>query len=342
MNPDLADVVLLDALTGRIAVCAAAALPELNGSWMLTLDGRRAAGGSFRCGAPAAGERREIPLSVDIPPTYPGERIELHVSLNAGPRVVSWTFPLPTYRRKPFPPGPEHTVGIRSDATQAIISGGKLAAVVTASGLRELRHKGVPLIASAMRMQLWRSEKELPESLAELPRMRVSPDRFGATPDCVECHALILPRRMDWDELEFTQRFTPLTAGAIRCEFEFVVPDSFAGIPQLAVGFTPEAGLTRARYFSAAPSGFSESDAPAGRTDFAAWTDAHGAGLLAASAGMPLIVRTSPDESARVEFVCRTAEDGPIAAGRFRMALILAPLTQDDDPVPLARRLQQG
>lgn len=342
MNPDFADVTLLDALTGRIAVRATAALPELSGLWTLTVDGRRIAGGPFRCGAPAAGERREVPLSVEIPPTCPGERIELHVTLNAGPHAGSWTFPLPTYYRKPFPPEPEHTVGIRSDAAQAIISGGKLAAVVTASGLRDLRHKGVPLLASAIRMQLWRSEAELTGPLAELPRMRVSPDRFGATPDSVECHALILPRRMDWDELEFTQRFTPLTAGAIRGEFEFVVPDSFAGLPQLAVGFAPAPELVRARYFSAAPSGFSESDVPEGRTDFAALTDAHGAGLLVAAAGAPLIVRNPPDGSTRLDFACRTAEDGPIAAGRFRMALILAPLTPDNDPVPLARQLRLG
>jgi hypothetical protein len=69
----------------------------------------------------------------------------------------------------------------------------------------------------------------------KLDRLKVAADRFVSNGTSVECHALALPTLMEMDELEFTQRFTPQNDGSIRYDAEFVVPESFTGIPRLGV-----------------------------------------------------------------------------------------------------------
>ena len=339
---------LLDPLTGRVALLAASDLPGFSGVWTLEIDGRRAAGGKFLGEAMSAGERREIPLSVETPPTFPGETIVLHVTLD---RLGEWTFPLPPYRLMPFPrPKFVCTTGVRADAAQAILSGGKLSAVVTADGLRELRYKGRPLLASAMRLKLTGDGPEPDERIRalELPRLPVHCDRFAADAEGVECHALVLPKKMALDELEFTQRFVPLTEEAIRCELGFAVPDSFAGVPMLGVRFELSPELTRATFFHTADGRFTATTAAsaepgAHRADFAAFRDDSGAGLLVTAAGAALTILTaSEDGKPEIALACRIREDGPIAAGDFRTAFCFAPLTGESDPARIARRLRLG
>ena len=173
-------------------------------------------------------------------------------------------------------------------------------------------------------------------------------DRFTADATGVECHALVLPRQMALDELEFTQRFEPLTAEAIRCELEFAVPDSFAGVPMLGVGFDLIPELTRAAFYRTEDGCFTATAADATgsgihRADFAAFRDDSGSGLLVTAAGASLTVVTESDgNNPRIALACRTREERPIAAGNFRTAFLFAPLASDTDPVRLARLLRLG
>jgi len=334
-----AEVTLSDPLTGRIAVRAADALPELVGAWELQVDGVAVSGGRFR-GALAAGATREFLLSVETPPTYPGAVIALVVEL-AG--IGRWQFPLPPYFNRPFPPQPEHTAGVRFEPTQAMLSGGKLAAVVTANGLRELRYKGRHLLTAGPRLKLHGDAPETDPRLAELEpeRLPVSCDRFTSDGESVECHALVLPRKMELDELEFTQKFTPLTVEAIRYELGFAVPESFAGIPRLGVELALNAELDRVTVFSARE-GLRTGRPFRAECEFAAFRDAAGYGLLIAAAGAPLYLTAAAAHPERVELALRVRENSPIAAGNFRGALYFAPLTPDADAAPMARRLRLG
>jgi len=102
--------------------------------------------------------------------------------------------------------------------------------------MRELRYNGEKLFTGGPRLSLYRAGL-VPESLKnlKLDRLKVAADRFVSDGSSVECHAIALPTLMEMDELEFTQRFTPQEDGSIRYDAEFVVPESFAGIPRLGV-----------------------------------------------------------------------------------------------------------
>jgi hypothetical protein len=150
---------------------------------------------------------------------------------------------------------------------------------------------------------------------------------------------------MDLDELEFTQRFVPLDSGAIRYETEFIVPESFAGLPRLGVEFALAEQLTRVNCFPHEPA-----------ADFAAFTDADGNGLLIAAAGYPVrftvlpydeyalldSVSPAPDGKLHLNIDCRNSRDFAIGAGRYRMVLYFAPLKSGDDPALTARMLRMG
>ena len=342
MPNDSAEIILLDALTGRIAVRANAALPELTGQWHLRIGKNAGPGGNLRHGAMAAGETCDFPLSVRIPPSAPGENIMLDIALDLDPRVER-SFRLPVYCRVPAEPSEAfYTVGVRFDPTQAAISGGKLAAVVTANGLRELRYRGRHLLNSGFRLQLWRDGNVGDDRIRalDLPHLPVSCDRFTSDGSGVECHALVLPRQMALDELEFTQRFTPLTDEAIRYELDFVVPDSFAGVPQLGVSFSPSPELSRA--FSD-HGGFAPGSAPM-ETEFVAFREDSGAGLLIAAAGeqpLTVIPGAAGESEPRTLLAIRAREQSAIAAGDHRAAWYLAPLRPKDDPAKLARALRR-
>ena len=348
------EVLLRDGLTCRIAIRSLdAALENLPGSWELTVDGKGVAAGKFLTGRIAPGEEKEILLGAEVPVTYPGEKIFLHLTID-GKRVA---LPLPVYMLKPFPrPAQQYTTGVRADAAQAIISGGKLAAVITANGMRELRWRGEHLLAVPPRLMMWQYDAQLNEKVAalELDRIRISADRFGSDGQSVECHALALPRRMDLDELEFTQRFEPLDSGAIRYETEFIVPDSFAGVPRLGVEFAlpPELKFAGCCHCETGMSQTAPS-VPTGM-EFAAFRTEAGNGLLIVAAGAQALLQVLPyseyellesasprqDGRSYLTVDCRNSRSGEIGSGRFRMALIFASLAAGEDAALKARMLR--
>ena len=346
------DVELLDALTGRVGIknISGMQLSGFQGKWELTVDDRICGGGRFLPGDLAPDAGREILLSVEIPPVYPGEKIGLTVFFYNRENVGCgrFYFDLPPVMYKAFPKDKnEYITAIRPDISSAMISSGKLSAVITSGGMRELRYRGTLLTASAPRLSLWQYGCDKCEKIKalELDRIRISADRFTSDECAVECHALALPRRMDLDELEFTQRFVPLSNGAIRYETEFIVPESFAGLPRIGVEFSLVPELTGVYRFPAA-----------GAMEFAAFTGADGNGLLIAAAGYPVIMTVLPgdeytllehpeivpDGKLHVAIDCRNAGIAPVGAGRYRMMLIFAPLTAAEDPALKARMLRMG
>lgn len=232
-------VELLDELTGRIAVTCREKLGRVMGKWQLEVDGKRASFGQFLLNDLAAGEKREYLLSVEVPDLYYGQCAILIIRFydEKNQPVAGESFPLPPPAYLMPPVGKEQFfTGVRFDVSQAIISSGKLSAVIDANGMRELRYNGEKLLLSGPRIALWRVGM-VPDELKDLAldRIRISTDRFVSDGKSVECHALALPKKMEMDELEFTQRFTPQNDGSIRYDAEFVVPECFAGIPRLGV-----------------------------------------------------------------------------------------------------------
>ena len=120
--------------------------------------------------------------------------------------------------------------------------------------MRELRFNGEKLLTGGPRLALFRAGM-VPEALKglKLDRIKIAPDRFVSDGKSVECHALALPALMEIDELEFTQRFTPQNDGSIRCDAEFVVPESFAGIPRLGVLFRLPGSMKQVSYLGNGP-----------------------------------------------------------------------------------------
>lgn len=349
---DILSVELTDALTGRITVknCSGSgSLSGIAGAWQIISGGERCSGGRFLTGAFLPQESREILLSLEIPEVSPGAEPFLEVEFSrreSGEVIHTATFALPAVMYKIQDDGC-FTTGIRADASQAMISGGKISAVISAGGMRELRYKGEHLLSETPRLTLWQHgcEKDSRIAALNLDRIRISPDRFTAGNSAVECHALALPRQMELDELEFTQRFVPLTSGAIRYETEFIVPESFAGVPRLGVEFAGVPALSEISVFP---------DEKA--AEFIALKDSDGTGLLVASAGYPVRISTLPyseyalidtvhplpDGKIHVTVDCRNSQEAYIGAGRFRMVLFFAPLAPGEDPAEKARRLRLG
>ena len=233
------EVELLDELTGRIAVSCRQSVSRVMGRWQLEVDGKRDSFGQFLLNGMVPGERREFLLSVEVPDLHYGERAVLIIRFydenNVELAAESFLLPPPAY----FPETPakeQFFTGVRFDVSQAIISSGKLSAVIDANGMRELLYNGEKRSLSGPRISLWRSQM-VPEKLKELEldRIRISADRFVSDGKSVESHALVLPKKMEMDELEFTQKFTPQEDGSIRYDAEFVVPECFADIPRLGV-----------------------------------------------------------------------------------------------------------
>lgn len=232
-------VYLLDESTGRIAVCSWIDQQKITGRWQLEIDGRRHSFGQFLLTGMTAKEVREYLLSVEVPDMYYGETAVLIIRFynQDDQEIAVEKFILPPPARLTKPAEKEQFfTGLRFDISRAEISSGKLSAVIGADGMRELRYNGEKLLTSGPRLSLWRAQRT-PESLNDLAldRPRISADRFVSDGKSVECHSLFLPRKMEMDELEFTQRFTPQEDGSIRYDMEFVVPESFSGIPRLGV-----------------------------------------------------------------------------------------------------------
>ena len=248
---------LLDDATGRIEVECCKAHREVSGKWQLEVDGVRHSFGRFLIRDMASGECREFLLSVEVPDMPWGSADRLIVSLTGGNDAViaRESFPMtPPARSLPEKAAGEFFTGVRFDVSQAIISSGKLSAVIDAGGMRELRINGEKLLAGGPRLALFRAGM-VPEKLRtlKLDRLKVAPDRFVSDGKSVECHALALPSLMEIDELEFTQRFTPQEDGAIRYDAEFVVPESFAGVPRLGVLFRLPGMMSEVDYLGNGP-----------------------------------------------------------------------------------------
>ena len=235
---DLPEVILLDESTGRIAVRAASPSPKLTGKWRLSASGTALADGQFAVEPLSAGGSREYLLSVELPDLPPDVQALLHVDLfsSSPDPAVSAHFVLPPPARLLPPPAQEFFTGVRFDAAQAIISSGKLSAVIDVNGLLGLFCSGDPLLLPGSR-PVWTRGGILPDALraAGAERMKLSRDRFSSDGKMVECHALALPARMELDELEYTQKFTPMNDGSLRMDLEFVVPECFTGLPRLGV-----------------------------------------------------------------------------------------------------------
>ena len=248
---------LVDGMTGRIAVLCREKSGKVSGKWQLEIDGVRHSFGQFLISEMAAGESREYLLSVEVPDMFYGSyaRLIIRLSDENGNLVAEENFPMtPPAWLMPEKAAGEFFTGLRFDVSQAIISSGKLSAVIDASGMRELRINGEKLLNSGPRLALFRAGM-VPEKLRalKLDRIKIAPDRFVSDGKSVECHALALPTLMEIDELEFTQRFTPQTDGTIRYDAEFVVPESFAGIPRLGVLFRLPGTMNEVTYLGNGP-----------------------------------------------------------------------------------------
>ncbi|MBE6377669.1 MAG: hypothetical protein E7051_02490 [Lentisphaerae bacterium] len=248
---------LLDESTGRISVHSSEFQKKIIGKWQLEINGIRRSFGQFRLSNLNEGEVRELLLSVEVPDLCYGETAVLIIRCfdEAGTLTGCDQFilPPPAYVMVPACKE-EYFTGVRFDVSQAMISSGKLSAVIAADGMRELRYNGVKLLSSGPRLALWRAQ-EMPEKFAELnlDRMRISPDRFVSDGRSIECHALALPKKMELDELEFTQRFTPQNDGSIRYDMEFVVPECFEDIPRLGVVMRLPAEMKNITFFGKGP-----------------------------------------------------------------------------------------
>ena len=245
-------VELLDAMTGRVRVNCRRDHRDVSGKWQLEIDGVRHSFGQFLLKEISAGESRDFLFSIEVPDLVYGSEAVLVIFFydQNGTLLAKEGFavPPPAYI---LPPSAENCfTGVRFDVSQAIISSGKLSAVIDANGMRELRYNGVKLLTGGPRLSLYRSGM-IPANLSplKLDRLRVSADRFVSDGRSIECHALALPTLMEMDELEFTQRFTPQTDGTIRYDVEFVVPESFAGIPRLGVVLRLPREMSSAGYY---------------------------------------------------------------------------------------------
>ncbi|MBE6359598.1 MAG: hypothetical protein E7057_10195 [Lentisphaerae bacterium] len=251
------EIKLLEELTGRISVTSLAGCGRVSGKWQLEIDGERYSFGQFLLNDMRVDETREFLLSVDVPDMVYGSCAVLIVRLYDEDGVLcaeddfdvhpaAWLVP-PSVTE-------QYITGVRYDVSQAIISSGKLSAVIDANGMRELRYNGEKIISGGPRLSLWQTQM-VPEELAmlKLDRIKVAADRFVSDGRSIECHALALPKVMEVDELEFTQRFTPQNDGSIRYDVEFVVPESFAGIPRLGVLFRIPAVMEKVTFFGNGP-----------------------------------------------------------------------------------------
>lgn len=248
---------LLDDLTGRIKVICRRDCGRISGKWQLEVDGERHSFGQFLINGMSAGESREFLLSVEVPDIYWGQEAVLIVRLfdESGDNVAAEAFAMhPAAYLMPPAGKDEFFTGLRFDVSQAIISSGKLSAVIDANGMRELRYNGEKLLNGGPRLSLFRAGK-IPDSLRDLKldRIKIAADRFVSDGKSVECHALALPGKMEMDELEFTQRFTPQNDGSIRYDAEFVVPESFVGIPRLGVVMRLPSAMDELEFYGKGP-----------------------------------------------------------------------------------------
>ncbi len=246
-------VELLEELTGRIAVRCHRDCGRISGKWQLEIDGVRHSFGQFLITSMNAGEVREFLLSVEVPDLFYGSEAVLIVRFfdENMTEVAAGCFAIePPARILPEKSCGQFFTGVRFDVSRAIISSGKLSAVIDADGMRELRFNGEKLLNCGARLFLWRAGLTPAElKHLKLDRIKISPDRFVSDGSAVECHALALPVAMEVDELEFTQRFTPVDDGTLRYDAEFVVPESFAGIPRLGVVLRLPQTMSKVEYF---------------------------------------------------------------------------------------------
>ena len=248
---------LTDEATGRIKVSCGKDHRKISGKWQLEIDGVRHSFGQFLISEISSGESREFLLSVEVPDMVYGSFACLIIRLfdANGDMVAVENFAMtPPVRLMPEKTPGEFFTGVRFDVSQSIISSGKLSAVIDAGGMRELRFNGEKLLTGGPRLALFRAGM-VPEALKglKLDRIKIAPDRFVSDGKSVECHALALPTLMEIDELEFTQRFTPQNDGTIRYDAEFVVPESFAGIPRLGVLFRLPGSMKQVSYLGNGP-----------------------------------------------------------------------------------------
>ena len=233
------EVSLTDALTGRISVLCRRDCGRVMGKWQLEVDGKRDSFGQFLINSMSAGERKEYLLSVDVPDMVYGSNAVLIVRFYDETEccLAVESFPMtPAAWLMPEVSKEQFFTGVRFDVSKGIISSGKLSAVIDADGMRELRYNGEKILSSGPRLSMWRWGM-VPENLRKLKldRIKVAADRFVSDGKSIESHALALPTAMEMDELEFTQRFTPQNDGSLRYDMEFVVPESFAGLPRLGI-----------------------------------------------------------------------------------------------------------
>ena len=372
MKNGIFEVSLLDDMTGRIKVkniSGKSTGKKLHGFWKIEVDGIESASGQFIIHEMLENESKEYLLSPETGAVYPNQRQYLIVKIcddkdtllhNSALRMEVWC-------RKNFPEEKlKYFTGMRADSIQTIMSSGKLAALITASGMKELTYNGENLISSVPVLRIWRAGAAVEEKISalKLDRMKISSDRFGVIGEnSVEIHSLALPKAMDVDELEFTERFTPLSSGAVRCDLEFIVPESFAGIPRLGIEFKlPDVfnkfncccSLSGENFWTNQQMIIGEKYSD---VDFAAfYTDdpVEYPGLLIASGGKSFSLSvTNFSEFAMLDAIesktspkpdgwwchidCRTSDERIIDAGRYRMALIFAALT-GDIPISAAAR----
>ncbi len=248
---------LLDELTGRILVRCQRDCGRISGKWQLEINGIRHSFGQFLISSMRAGEEREFLLSVEVPDIGYGDEAVLIVRFydeNMDIAASECFSVQPPVRIFPARGTSQFFTGVRYDVSRSIISSGKLSAVIDANGMRELRFNGEKLLNSGARLFLWRAGLTPAElKHLKLDRIKIAPDRFVSDGVSIECHALALPVAMEVDELEFTQRFTPVDDGTIRYDAEFVVPESFAGIPRLGVLIRLPGSMNQLEYFGNGP-----------------------------------------------------------------------------------------
>ncbi len=371
MKNRIFEISLLDEMTGRIKIkniFGKNTGKNLHGFWKIEVDGSESVSGQFIIHDMLENESREYLLSPDTGAVYPNQRQYLIVKICDDEKNLLHCSQLKMeiWCRKNFPEEKlKFFTGMRTDSIQSIISSGKLAALITASGMKELTCNGDNLISSVPVLRIWRAGAAVSDKIAalKLDRMKISSDRFGAAGEnSVEIHSLALPKAMDVDELEFTERFTPLSSGAIRCDLEFIVPESFSGIPRLGIEFKlPDVftkfnccgSVTGENFWTNQQMTIGEQYSD---VDFAVFNadDPQYPGLLIASGGKSFHLSiTNFSEFAMLDALeskieakpdgwwchidCRTDDEKIIADGRYRMVLIFAAFT-GEIPVAAAAR----
>ncbi len=276
-------VSMLDAHCCRISVFNAryfTSLEDVELQWQINIDGTTVLRGNLLPGAVPPQQSAEFTLSPELPEVESGCEVILIVRAVCR-KETKWSdtgfcighdwFKLPVPRTVPGNVPEKVICGLRFDMIESIISAGKLAASIGASGIRKLSINGDTLLSCGPRLNVWRAPTDndgiklftAPNDAGNrvykkwcrlgFDRVKMISDRFRSTGSAVECRELGIAAGKDSDEFEFTQLLYPREDGSIICELNFVVPQYFDDLPRLGVTMELPAELKEIDYYGFGP-----------------------------------------------------------------------------------------